>query len=474
MSSFSALGSSSMRLRIWKTPIVATVRISRGAFENRRDQGTFKFLPKVPAAFAFHELWPNRKREYQNLAAAVQQAFEAGMLHLVSHLRKLCDSERLVIAGGCALNSVANERIHRESGFSDVYVIPAAEDSGVSIGAAYLGYWRLTDKPARCRLRRDSLGRRYTHDEVDAAIRNVPLIEEISTADPIKSAVELLMDGKIVALFEGGAELGPRALGQRSILCDPRRPDAKNYVNEMVKFREGFRPFAPAILKSEAAHWFQTAGQSIDSRFMLRVLGFEEIKKTKVPAVVHVDGTGRLQTVTPEDNGHLCDLVAEMFKRTGVPILLNTSFNLQSEPIVETPEDALWTMLFSGIDACLIEGRLVTKSEPTRSALDFTVVAAAALEKRNNHTVLNISRPYLGEWSLAIPVGIADYPIIAATVELARARPTGRELIHALRERFGQRYGMLLQPRDEHALALMRRCGLIDLGLSNYRSVRER
>lgn len=426
--------------------------------------GTFKFLPTVPESFPYSEIWPSREKEYCDLAAATQQAFEVGVTHLVAHLRGLCASENLVIAGGCALNSVANQRIHAESGYRNVYVIPAAEDSGVSVGAAYLGYWELTGPSVSPPLRRDSLGRAYTEAEIDAALAAVPMLETVKTSDPVSSAIDLLTNGKIVALFQGGSELGPRALGQRSILCDPRRSDAKQYLNERVKFRESFRPFAPAILRSHVAEWFETRGELVDCPFMLRVLPFREPRKSQVPAVVHEDGTGRVQTVTPEDGGLFHELIHAMFTRTGVPILLNTSFNLQSEPIVETPDDALWTLLLSGIDACLFEGKLVRKRDDSWSPLQLEVRRSAEIVRRSEHQLSLVTQhPYLGTWERVIREDSIDFRIVRAILEAADRKLAAADFLAHLRGQFGGRISTFLPQRDEHALGLMRRSGLIEM-----------
>jgi len=173
--------------------------------------------------------------------------------------------------------------------------------------------------------------------------------------------VELLCDGKIIGWFDGRSELGPRALGQRSILCDPRRPDGKEILNRRVKMREPFRPFAPAVLLEEAGNWFELDGAAPDSPFMLRVCEVKREKRNEVPAVVHVDGTGRLQTLTRETNGRFYELVQSFHERTGVPILLNTSFNRMGEPIVETPRDAIECLLNTGLDGCVFDDRIVCK-----------------------------------------------------------------------------------------------------------------
>ncbi|MCK5325561.1 MAG: hypothetical protein KAJ57_06120, partial [Woeseiaceae bacterium] len=179
------------------------------------------------------------------------------------------------------------------------------------------------------------------------------------------------VDGKIIAWFNGPSELGPRALGQRSILCDPRQPDAKETLNARVKHREAFRPFAPIILLEEVENWFDLDGFNPDSPFMLRVMSFREDKRDLLPAVTHVDGTGRVQTVNKDVNGAYYDLVRAFGERTGVPILLNTSLNVMGEPIVETPEDALWCLLLTQLDACVFDGTVVTKKPGYESLADL-------------------------------------------------------------------------------------------------------
>jgi carbamoyltransferase len=323
--------------------------------------GRFEFLDEVQKRFTLPERWPDHRKAYEDLAASVQNALEHALLYLVGRVRELSASRNLVYAGGVALNSVANERIIRETDFDHVYVIPAAEDSGPAIGAAYHGLWHLTGEYLPQAYQRDAFGTVYSSSEIEAAISRTPSVETRETADCVRDTAELLVDGKIIAWFSGPSELGPRALGQRSILCDPRQPDAKEKLNARVKHREGFRPFAPVIPLEETANWFDVDNVDPSSPFMLRVMDFKADKRDLVPAVVHVDGTGRVQTVTRAVNGPYYELVREFGARTGVPILLNTSLNVMGEPIVETPEDALWCLLLTQLDACVFDDTIVTK-----------------------------------------------------------------------------------------------------------------
>ena len=325
------------------------------------EAGRFHFKDDVPLRFRHNERWPARSGEYQMLASSVQTALEDGLMYLVKRLRGLCESSNLCYAGGVALNSVANERIIRESGFDNVYIMPAAEDSGPAIGAAYFGLWCLDGQNSAQRLLHDSCGRRYSPAEVSEAISSAQAIKIAYPADIISTAVDLLCEGKIVGWFDGRSELGPRALGQRSILCDPRRPEAKALLNARVKKREEFRPFAPAVLLEEAEHWFEFNGSDPQSPFMLRVCKLNPEKTSAVPAIVHVDGTGRLQTVTRTANGRFHQLIDSFFAATGVPMILNTSFNVMGQPIIETPSDAINCMLGTGIDCCVFEDRIVFK-----------------------------------------------------------------------------------------------------------------
>jgi len=323
--------------------------------------GRFHFKDTVPLRFRHAERWPNRKDEYEALAASAQSALEDALLYLIKHLCELCSSDNLCYAGGVALNSVANERIIRESGFKNIYIMAAAEDSGTAIGAAYYGLWQLTQHNSRRPILHDAPGRIYTPADVSCAINGTENIHVVNSTDAISDAVELLCDGKIIGWFDGGAELGPRALGQRSILCDPRLPEAKDTLNRRVKMREPFRPFAPAVLLEEVSHWFEFDGTPRESPFMLRVVDVKMEKRNAVPAIVHVDGTGRLQTLTRENNGRFYDLVRKFHEKTGVPVLLNTSFNRMGQPIIETPADAIACLLNTGLDCCVFEDRIVFK-----------------------------------------------------------------------------------------------------------------
>ena len=323
--------------------------------------GRFHFKNNVPQKFPGNEHWPHHAREYDNLACSVQAALDVALMYLVEHLHHLTRSENLCYGGGVALNSVTNERIIRESGFRNVYIIPPAEDSGVAIGAAYCGLWQLTGSNSQHRITDDAFGKTYTSREISSTINQTANIKVVSSGNVIEDAVDLLCAGKIIGWFEGGSELGPRALGHRSILCDPRRVDAKEILNTRVKRRESFRPFAPAVLLEEAPNWFEFGDSPAESPFMLRVCEVKTEQRDEVPAIVHVDGTGRLQTVDRNVNRPFYDLIHRFYEKTGVPMLLNTSFNVMGEPIIETPTDALACLLNTGLDCCVFPDGIVFK-----------------------------------------------------------------------------------------------------------------
>jgi carbamoyltransferase len=323
--------------------------------------GNFLFGDLLPAEFVHNQRWPQCASEYRNLAASVQAALEEALRYLIERLRKSQSSENLCYAGGVALNSVANEWIIRRSGFKRVHITPAAEDSGAAIGAAYYALWQLTGQNAQCKMVHDAYGRPYLRSSVAAAVKAGTRVRSTRSNDPIADAVDLLCQGKIIGWFDGRSEIGPRALGQRSILCDPRRACNKDVLNRKVKKRESFRPFAPAILLEEVENWFEFNGVPRESPYMLRVCRFKPEKQDHVPAVVHVDGTARLQTVTSSANGNFYHLIKRFYDKTGVPIILNTSFNVSGYPIVETPADAIACLVSTELDCCIFEDEIILK-----------------------------------------------------------------------------------------------------------------
>ena len=415
--------------------------IEPGEFFEIRD-GRFVFSDEVPRRFASAELWPNDRKRYEDLAASVQHALEHALLYLVGRTRELCPSRNLVYSGGVALNSVANERIIRECDFDNVYFMPAAEDSGPAVGAAYHGLWHLTGEYTPVTLERDGFGACYDAKDISAAIANTPSLVTENTDDAVSVAADLLMDGNIIAWFSGPSELGPRALGQRSILCDPRQPDAKETLNARVKHREGFRPFAPVIPLDEVGNWFELDDFDPSSPFMLRVMDFREEKRALVPAVVHVDGSGRVQTVTEQVNGAYYELVRQFGERTGVPILLNTSLNVMGEPIVETPEDALWCLLLTQLDACVFDSTIVRKKPGYESLADlypYLLIEQGTVRRppSGGGLAFEVTTP----WGAHI-IGLRDETTVAilelALTGLMDGRSKVDDVFEAIRSRLGE------------------------------------
>jgi carbamoyltransferase len=394
--------------------------------------GAFRFHDIVPRRFTTSARWPDLRAEYVDLAASVQKAVESGVRHLTERLRDLAGPLPLAYAGGVALNGVANEQIIASGRFPAVHVIPAAEDSGTAVGAAYYGHWMLTGRLPSRRLSRDAPGASYRHG-VSAALTRSFGVRPERVDNPAREVAERLAAGDIVGLATGGSELGPRALGQRSILCDPRRADARDVLNARIKGRESFRPFAPVVLADVAEDWFEL-GNTRESPFMLRICRVSERCRSKIPAVVHVDGTARPQTVTRTQNAILYSIVEEFGKLTGVPVLVNTSFNYSGEPIVETPDDVLLCALACRLDACLIEDTLV-RPIPTFHLLDYVpLVCATAISIRVDPGVGLAPRSLVCE--VVTPWGRAEVvlsPVFLALLNEIDGVRSGREIAERLR-----------------------------------------
>ena len=295
---------------------------------------------------------------HQNIAASAQLVLEETVLRLVRELHRRTGEENLCLAGGVAFNSVMNGRIIEESPFRRVFVQPVAGDAGCSLGAAYLTYHQLLGRPRTYEMRHAYLGPSFTSEECSAALRAGELpFETLPDEKLLPRVARLIADGAIVGFFQGRCEFGPRALGNRSFLADPRRADMRELLNHKVKLREWFRPLAPSFLEERSTEFF---GRPHDDPFMVTVLSVEESQRPRIPAVVHVDGTARPQTVSRTTNPRYWGLIKEFEAITGVPVLLNTSLNVQ-EPIVCTPSDAVRTYKASSFDALVLEDNLTIR-----------------------------------------------------------------------------------------------------------------
>jgi len=305
-----------------------------------------------------------RNEHYADIAASIQQVTEEILLKLVKDLHKRTGLKKLCLAGGVALNSAANGRILNETPFEDIFIQPAAGDSGGALGAALHVHHALLGQPRSFRLEHAYWGKAYPEGEIQAFLddRNIPYERYGDDDRLVERVVEDLVAGKVVGWFQGRFEWGPRALGNRSILADPRNEAMKDAVNLKIKFREPFRPFAPVVLEEKADEYFRgrSASRQAPSRFMLFVLPLREEKADRIAAVNHL-GTGRLQTIRREWNPRYYDVVEKFGQATGVPVLLNTSFNLRGEPIVASPAEAWATFRASGLDVLVLEHFVIRK-----------------------------------------------------------------------------------------------------------------
>ena len=294
---------------------------------------------------------------HKNIAYAVQDACETAMMNVVKLAIEKTGSRNVCLAGGVALNSKANGKIAASGMVDQLFVQPAASDDGVALGAALAPYLDAGGKLPNRAMRHGYWGPSFDDESIEAALRTYKL-RCAQLADPASTAAELLSRGKILGWFQGRMEFGPRALGSRSILADPRDPEMNAKVNNAVKFREWWRPFAPSLKKEAAGEYLESA---TDSPFMILTAQVRPEKRAVIPAVTHVDGSARPQTVEKEINPCYWRLIDEFGKRTGVPVVMNTSFNLRGEAIVHTPTDAIRTFFSSGMDALVIGSFLVEK-----------------------------------------------------------------------------------------------------------------
>jgi carbamoyltransferase len=298
-------------------------------------------------------------RRHMDVAASAQRALEEMGLSLARHLRKISGLDRLVISGGVGLNCVMNGLIDRETGFSETYPMPASHDGGTSIGAALQVHRSVSPKVTPVTPESMYLGPSYSRERILEDLRMARLSWE-EPEDLMENTADMIARGMIVALFNGRMEFGPRALGNRSILADPRREDMKDILNSVVKHREPFRPFCPSCLLESSSQFFQECNES---PYMIKTYDVLPEKVSDIPSVTHVDGTARVQTVSPEVNPFFWGVIDAFREITGVPVVLNTSFNIRGEPIVNTPVDAIRCFYGTGIDALVMPPFLLVKKQ---------------------------------------------------------------------------------------------------------------
>lgn len=343
----------------------------------------------------FSKLFKISRRDPQNeinkthmdIAASIQKVLEYIILKICRHVKKVTNMKNLCLSGGVALNCVANYKIGLEKIFEKIWVQPASGDAGSSIGAAMYLYYHILDKQriveSNDKMKGCYLGNEYSHEEILKALKKFDLNFSESTDNEISKFISKeISDGKIIGWFQGKSEFGPRALGSRSILADPRPIDMQKKLNLKIKFRESFRPFAPSILSDYQNDWFESFNQNPYMSFVSKTKdfeleekykfnGFESLNyiKSKIKAVTHLDGTARVQTVFKNLNTKFYNLIESFFKITGVPILINTSFNVRGEPIVETPDDAIKCFLGTEIDYLIIENFVISKKDQKKNLI---------------------------------------------------------------------------------------------------------
>jgi carbamoyltransferase len=302
---------------------------------------------------------------HRDIARSVQAMYEEAFFHLIGKLYERHQLPNLALAGGCAMNSVANGKVRRMTPFRKVYVQAAAGDAGGAVGAAFALYHRLGGKRSFV-MNHAFWGPQFSQQDITGVIdehkgeinRVGCVVEQISDeANLCRQTATAIADGKVVGWFQGRMEWGPRALGNRSILCDPRRSDMKSLVNAKIKRRESFRPFAPSVLKEAVGEWFE---EDDDVPFMMQVFQIRADKRSLIPAVTHVDGSGRLQTVERNANPLYYQLIEAFHALTGVPMVLNTSFN-ENEPIVCRPEEALNCFLRTNMDVLVLGNAIMRR-----------------------------------------------------------------------------------------------------------------
>ncbi len=295
-----------------------------------------------------------------DIARSTQVRFEEAAIHCLTKLHNLVPTERLVMAGGCALNGVVNARILRETPFHMPYLQAAASDDGTCIGAAYHCWHNTLGRSERFHMQHAFWGPQYDASVMRKAAEatGLPIEEHASETSCVEAVADLIAKGSVVGWYQGRSEWGPRALGNRSILANPAVPSMKDIINTKIKRRESFRPFAPSVLKEDVATYFE---QDVYSPFMMHVVKFRPEWRQRLPAVVHVDGTGRLQSVDRSSNQLYYDLITAVKKRTGIGMVLNTSFN-ENEPVVDTPEQAVACFRRTDMDALCL-GRIVLRKQ---------------------------------------------------------------------------------------------------------------
>ena len=323
------------------------------------------------------------EQRHRDLARSIQAMYEEAFFHLLTHLHKRYPTDNLVLAGGCAYNSVANGKVHRRSPFNNSYIQSASGDAGGAIGAAFAVWFENQGKKRDCEMDHAYWGPAFDTAAIERMLaqsgdeirsQGCTIARLSDEGELCRRVAAAVADGKVIGWFQGRMEWGPRALGNRSILGDPRRADMKDILNLKIKRRESFRPFAPSILREAVPDWF-TDDDAVP--FMMKVFPIREEKRSQIPAVTHVDGSGRLQTVDRATNPRYYRLIEEFGRITGIPIMLNTSFN-ENEPVVCAPEEALACFLRTKMDMLVLGDHVVERAERPQQGAAKSLAAAPA------------------------------------------------------------------------------------------------
>jgi len=354
-------------------PVGDTFELNLDYFTHHRHGIKMKWNDGAPIIEPFSsdrlvkELGPARGKgeeltsRHDNIAKSLQVVTEEIIIHLLERLHARTKSENVCMTGGCAMNSVANGKITSRTPFKNVYVPAGAADNGTAFGAAFYVWNQRLGKPRAFVQDHAYLGYEASDAECLSAIQASGLpYEELGEEALVDRTTDLILDGKVVGWFQGRMEFGARALGNRSLIADPRRTDMRDIINLRIKFREKFRPFAPSILEEHVGEWFDICEHA---PYMEKVLPIRPEKRALIPAVTHVDGSGRLQSVSAKTNPLYHRLISRFYEKTGVPILLNTSLN-ENEPIVRIPKEAISCFLRTAMDAIVL-GKYVVRRHPT-------------------------------------------------------------------------------------------------------------
>jgi carbamoyltransferase len=337
-----------------------------GKFEINLDYFNYPFIRRSHVSQKFIDAFgPVRvskseiTQNHMDIAAGLQYITEETMLHVAKYLRKKTGSKNLSLAGGVALNCVANGRVLKEAGFKNIFIQPAAGDAGIAIGSALFYYYQHKPKAKRFTMDHAYLGNEYSDAEIEKALtKNKLKFEKLAKHDTYEKASCIIAGGGILGWFNGRMEFGPRALGNRSIITAPFPAEMKDILNSRVKHRESFRPFAPIVRLQDCGEYFD---HTHESPFMLLTYNVKKDKQTVVPAITHVDGTARVQTITKQQNEDIYNLISTFKKQTGVGVILNTSFNIMGQPIIYHPDQAIECFRTTGIDCLIFNGAYIVE-----------------------------------------------------------------------------------------------------------------